>query len=189
MSKTDFEKKRCFICGEFGANSKDHIPPKVIFLQKTKIYKSLSRPEAKWFRKEIVESMQPVELTTPSGIFLQKTMQLPLDRKRIDGMIKKIIRGLYYYETKHILPLQNKINVLLIQKLDKHIISIAKLMTIEKVFGDETFKYRWLQFTDEQNSTMFLMSFYKSVIFLGVTYDRNSKLNNVTSLAMDAISK
>lgn len=237
MSLTDFENNRCFLCGEYGADSKDHIPPKGIFLPKTKnigeqlitvpahiscnqnsskddeyfrlclnisgywnsenarelwntkIYKSLSRPKAKWFRKDIVESLQPVDLKTPSGIFLQKTMQLTIDRNRIDNMIIKIVRGLFYFETQNILPIQNKIDVLLIQNTEDNILSLASLMTPTKIYGKETFKYRWAKFSDEKNSSMFLMSFYRSIFFLGVTYDKYSKLNNLTLTAPDVRSE
>ena len=34
--KSDYQNKRCYICGKLGADTKDHVPPKCIFLNRKK---------------------------------------------------------------------------------------------------------------------------------------------------------
>lgn len=55
------------------------------------------------FYKRIIEDIQPVELVTPNNIFLGRRMGIEVNSKKVDIVIKKMIKGLVYIHTNNIL--------------------------------------------------------------------------------------
>jgi hypothetical protein len=138
------------------------------------------RPEKKDFRTLFLNSLARVDSYTPAGINLGKTDACCVDMKRINNVIKRIVRGLFYKEKNRRLPdnyqvwsyhiddVINEYSRLLGTFMMKDIITSilqGKSLTI----GNGVFRY-WFKFMiDEENSSAFVLSFYDRVNFLVLT--------------------
>jgi len=61
---------------------------------------------------KLLKRMKLVEIHTKSGLYLGKATQIQLtedDRKRFDNVLDKYIKGLFFHESKNILPTEYKI--------------------------------------------------------------------------------
>jgi len=219
LNKKQYSKKCCYICGKFGANSKDHVPPQGIYLKelknigndlmtvpahsqcnggfskddeyfrfflsipsywtnetarklwKSKVISGLHKLEATIFRKSLLSLMEPVEIKTKSGIILGKSEQIKIDAERIDRIIERIVRGIYYYETKTIMPLTNQFQINFIEPKDNFLRNNSLFGFKEKIFGGDTFKFWWKKFDEPTSTSAFSLSFFNSVEFLVFSFD------------------
>jgi len=209
---TDYDKKICFICGEAGANSVDHISPKSIFLKKyrnigkdlitvpthiscnkcyekddeyfrlflsipgfweskparelwnMKIIKQISHEKSKKYKQYILNSIHPIELSTPQGIYLGSGDVVHIDANRIKREVERITRGIFYHETKMILPLDSKINVNFMQPTVRSDRRSLEKKGKFKTFAKGIFKYFWTHTKDSQNG-FFWFTFFDCVDF------------------------
>jgi len=211
---TDIENKRCFICGEYNADSKDHIPPKNIYLKKyksigndlisvpahtkcnkkyekddeyfrycllipaywtnkvarelwdTKIKKQIHRKESFRFRKYLLDNIIPIDINSKGGIFLGKAQAALLDSKRMDRVLERIARGLFYSIKKYILPIDHPVEVQML--VPEYAQTQMKRFNVESnliSFCNKTFQYYWQQTIDNENKGLFWFVFFESVYF------------------------
>jgi hypothetical protein len=61
----------------------------------SKVRRSLKRKPR--FRQKLARDLMPVELITQGGVYLGKATALTAESKRINRVIQKIVKGLYYH--------------------------------------------------------------------------------------------
>lgn len=62
-------------------------------------------------RKEFTQTAHRVQVVTPGGIIERIGLAFTVDAKRINRVIKRIYRGIYYLETNEVLPVSYDIHV------------------------------------------------------------------------------
>lgn len=152
-----------------------------------KLIRSLQKPEKKGFRGLLLDSLSRVDSYTPAGIYLGKTDACLVNMKRVNDVIKRITRGLFYKEKGRRLPdnyivwaccIENIIYEhpqLLPTFMMKDII-ISTLQSKPLIIGNNVFKY-WCKFViDEENSSALVLSFYNKVYFLSLTMPNIKKI-------------
>jgi hypothetical protein len=117
--------------------------------------------------------MEPVEIKTKSGIFLGKSEQIIIDADRIDRVVERIVKGIYYFETKVIMPLSNQFQINFIEPKDNFLRNNSLFGFKEKTFGRDTFKYWWKKVEEPTTTSVFSLSFFNSVDFLVFSFDEN----------------
>ena len=213
LNKTDLELKRCYICGKYEADSKDHVPPRNIFLKEDrdegidlitvpahtlcnqsfqkddehfrlflsipsywesakarklwddKISKRFHRPEGRGFKRYITKNMYPVELTTPSGIYLGKTQGIKFDSDRVTAEVERIARGIFYKETSNILPRDWKVEVSLMSPKVREMRYKIDNANNWNSFANYTFKYVWNHTKEDVKNGVFWVVFFNTVDF------------------------
>ena len=96
-----------------------------------------------------------------------------LDKNRVDTVLKKIVRGLFYFEEEKPLPYNFKVvtNVntekeLIPENIMKHL-SSKNIKEIGE--GRDVFEYIKLDVEDREFSSFWLLCFYKSIVMIAVT--------------------
>jgi hypothetical protein len=150
-----------------------------VLKNKAKLQRSLQKPEQQGFRASFLNSLAFVDSHTPAGIYLGKTNAFRVDMKRINNVIKRITRGLFYKEKGRRLPDNYQVCCYIFDILNEHPYSLG-ILTMKDIItstlqgksstvGDDVFRY-WCRFAiDEENSSAMVLSFYNRVNFLALT--------------------
>jgi len=144
-----------------------------------KLQRSLQKPEQQGFRASFLSSLAFVDSRTPSGIYLGKTDAFRVDMKRVNNVIKRITRGLFYKEKGRRLPDNYQVCCYIFDIINEHPYSLgtftmrdiitSTLQGKSLTVSDDVFRY-WCRFAiDEENSLAMVLSFYNRVNFLALT--------------------
>jgi hypothetical protein len=146
------------------------------------ILRSLGREQAIGMRTALLKSIHPVQAMTWGGIYLGEMTGYDVKLDRINRVISRTVRGLYFHEQKRRMPDDHDVYVwcdeTLIrlqredydhfqQKLIQPVMSEAP-----KVVAPGVFDYRFLMFDDGPGS-IWLLSFYERKSFLAITGPKN----------------
>lgn len=147
--------------------------------------RSLQREEAKGFAKMFLSRTFPKEVYSPEGIYLGKRLAFSVDFKRIQKVVAKITRGLFYNESGRILPQNYGVSVdsndtleqmdaNLLHDLQKTIIK-PLLSAQERIIGDGAFRYRYAIPDDGDGFvSVWALTFYRMMPFLCICGPGNS---------------
>lgn len=147
-----------------------------------KIKRSLECKSHGGLRRILIDSTQFVNLRSNAGLYLGKAGVIEPDSKRMDKVLRRIAKGLFYSETGYRLPDNYDIvwhditNVRDLKQEEKDTI-IQMLNYLEatpmKNFGNNVFKYRYMYTNDDPNCFWGTFSFYLRIWFLVYSMDSN----------------
>jgi hypothetical protein len=132
---------------------------------------SVMNPSAPGFRKAFKRDLQLVPRFSPSGLYMGLHAAYVADGARLDGMAKRMTKGLFYKVKGHRLPGTYGVNALNLSRLNDASLagtefkqvaldSVALLKQEQTVTKGDTFSYRWLQSPNGPERTIWLLSFY-----------------------------
>lgn len=149
--------------------------------------RSLQRRKARGFAKMFLSRTFPKDVYSPGGIYMGKRLAFTVDFERIQKVVAKITRGLFYNESGRILP-QNygvsvdsndtleQIDANLLHDLQKTIIK-PLLSAQERIIGDGAFRYRYAIPDDGDGFvSVWALTFYRMMPFLCICGPGNSTL-------------
>jgi len=149
------------------------------------VMRSLDRPEAIGMVHGFAQSITPIELKTPSGIFIKHHFGFYANMDRMNRVASRIVKGLFYHEKKHRLPdnyevrSQSEDSVRQRPPSEREFLEqnfIKPVLPQKRVkIGDGVFAYRFNTFADEPNSTVWILEFYERACFLALTSPPESK--------------
>lgn len=84
-----------------GAETSEH--PELL-KTKEKFVRSIHRKESKGFRQSILEKTFIQEVSTEGGIYLGNAPVLDVDWSRVERVVGRIVKGLFYKEKSFVLP-------------------------------------------------------------------------------------
>jgi hypothetical protein len=119
-------------------------------------------------RKIIANSLNQVDHVTPSGIYLGKRWQISIDHNRLNNVLKKIIRGLFWLEYKERLPEGAPITIHHIRKNDGRIDEVIHSTEQGTTFWEKIFEYRHRKLDDSTFESLWIMSFYRENYFVAI---------------------
>jgi len=143
------------------------------------IFRSLQRDEAKGLKESFLSDIHSVRLRTQAGLYLGRAEAYNVDMERIQRVVERIVRGLYFAEMGHPLGLENEVNVhteegLMHQPPDslailERTILVPLASVGAKLVGDGVFAY-WFKTTEEQpEASVWVFNFYEKLRFLCFT--------------------
>lgn len=130
------------------------------------IISSIQRPEAKDYASRVLNSLEDVnEYSEALGI----EPKMRLDWPRMEGVLKRIVRGLFFLRNKQLIPDEHEIIIKKVEKLDKKIVKELDEMPFTQIADicDRTFCYWVHEPEDAKSSSLWLMSFCDSILVLG----------------------
>ena len=207
--------RQCAYCGEFKAQTRDHIPPKGLFpkplpsdlitvpcceecraggsqddeyfravllaadnlendpraqKQIDIVSRSLRNPKKIGFGRMISRSLSEVEITTKAGIILGRKPAFKFDRERVNNVLGRIVRALFFREFSYPVPKDCPVATRLDQfgEFSNKLSSIGGFQPI-RFAADNMFLYTFLRAVDNPNATFWLGTFFEQVSFAGYT--------------------
>ena len=144
-----------------------------------KVRRSLRKPSKRGYLQSIINDLREIDLKTPGGLFLGHRLADMADLERLDRVISRITKGLFYKELGYPLPkeyismsfsesglsdLDDKVK----KGIQEHFIPII-LSTEPTSIGEKVFTY-WSVITQEdQNTSIWIMEFFENIRFLSMT--------------------
>lgn len=141
--------------------------------------RSLERREALGMVFGFAQSITPINVETPTGIFIKRHFGFYANMNRMNRVVSRIVKGLFYHEKKHRLPNDYEVRSQSEDSFRQRVPSERDFLEQNfvnpvlpqkrKVFGDGVFAYRINTFAGDPNSTVWILEFYERASFLALT--------------------
>jgi hypothetical protein len=141
--------------------------------------RSLTNPQKVGFALALLGTVRDVYLRAPSGLYLGKGKAFSPDLSRLDKIMQRIAKGIFYHEMKTRLPDSYAIHIYpvsgLISIKDKRIKDINNVLLPQliasgvKIIGEGVFAYAHVHESADKNVSMWLLVFYRTVSFYAFT--------------------
>lgn len=119
------------------------------------------------YRRSIKEA-KPVELYSPSSIYVTDSLAIQPEYTPYDIVFRKIVKGLYYHHLQAHFPCDYEIAVFTIDRTvcDQHWETMQRITTNGPFeLADGIFRYAYSSAENDTARTMWLMSFYQGLYF------------------------
>ncbi|MCO6458598.1 MAG: hypothetical protein J5I93_25100 [Pirellulaceae bacterium] len=148
--------------------------------------RSMHRSEARGFTKMFLDGVFPTDVYSPGGVYLGKRMAFDVNVVRIQNVVAKTVRGLYYAASGRILPkscdvsvftndILEQVNEVQLRNLHEQILA-PLANTPEKVIGTGAFRYRFSIPESEECVSVWALTFFGAIPFLCITCPADCKL-------------
>lgn len=154
------------------------------------VLRAYSRPRKRKSLNALFRTMRDVDVVTPAGLRLGKAGIYEVDLGRLGLVVNRTIRGLYYHETGRVIPadtLVRSVSVTDYESPDPNAAQqigtfVAHALTLdETVVAGGIFRYRRQLSETTPFTSFWLLGFYDSVWYLGMTAPRD-QLDDVSLL-------
>jgi hypothetical protein len=124
-------------------------------------------------RKTIARALSHKQIWTPTGLYLGRRMTIKIDHPRLERVVEKIVRGLYYREYGNPLPADTEVMTIFLN-------TEAKFHAAQQYFPElgagirmwpGIFEYSRNRLLESPEQSMWLMRFYSWAYFWAITGD------------------
>jgi hypothetical protein len=132
--------------------------------------RSLTRPERRRFLTFLHNSIEEVEVrSAQGGLYLGRRAAFRIDRQRIQRVLSRIVRGLYFHELRRPVPENYDVSVELqpyVSPQLREVVDSIKLKAPVTV-GEGVFNYCFQHVEEDLNSTLWVLQFYSRFPAIG----------------------
>lgn len=122
----------------------------------------------------LYKQMSPTLIKNPSGI-LTHGYQFKIDKPRVQNVMNKITRGLYWHHNGTRLPDEYTVSHYLFNRQpSENQIKAICLFPISAVGHPSVFEYRYIEIAGDKNNVYIAMMIFESLFFEMAIYRRNS---------------
>jgi hypothetical protein len=142
------------------------------------LMRSLSDPKQPGFQRLYAKSIGVKKVFTTAGLFLGEQPVFTVDYGRLERVLSKVIRGLYYHHTKMRLKMEYSIKIIVEDDLKLQTQSIKNFIKSKILYhidqtalceiGKNTFNYKFLLTKEDKYAGAWILRFYGKVHFLGL---------------------
>jgi hypothetical protein len=123
---------------------------------------------------ELLKSVRSVDVYSKGGIFLGRAPQITFDSARIQNVIAKIVRGLFWFHTKQSLGVDSVVeDYILNPEMEKPLQDEISKLTLFNVGDGSVFSYYFAVDLPIQESVWFLMFYNNTTLFVTGTAPRS----------------
>jgi len=143
------------------------------------VVRAFEKPAKQKFARRFFTQIGPVEVRTPAGLYLGPRWGFDVDLVRLDRVVARTVRGLYWHETGEVLPQSARVQAWSedgMRDLDagttqvlKRTILIPLASVPSHVIGNSVFEYRFQSDADCPHASAWILQFYRAVRFLCLT--------------------
>ena len=142
--------------------------------------RALQRRDHVGLRNATLRNVVKARKYSESGLYLGLRDAYNVNPRRLDRVVRRIVRGLYWHEVGGRLPLDYTVAVFTSDRLDGNLIAAAGLMRMAEfaasgtrvTFPGKSFEYAFRRASDNPNGSAWLMTFYGRVHFVALTLER-----------------
>jgi hypothetical protein len=113
--------------------------------------------------------LRPRLVTQPSGLYLGRQLTFVLDPERVALAVSKIVRGLFYKAYNRPLPAGYGVCVPVPPPAPSEMAEMTSELSPPASFGDDVFVWRSLRDPEDENTTCWVLIFYRTVCFYAYT--------------------
>lgn len=143
------------------------------------VLRGFFKPEKRGFRDAFERSLLVADIQSPGGIHLGTAPAYQVHLPRMRRVVSRIVKGLFFHELQCRLPdeyqshgmTDSDWNSSNLPQEDHDRMAALHSRPVRSI-GQGAFTYRFLHAGDDHNSTLWLLSFYENVWFLGATAPR-----------------
>jgi hypothetical protein len=137
--------------------------PDAIAIWKQGVFKKASPS----FKARLVSSLRPAELRSQAGLHLRYGHSMKLEKERIEDVVIRIVRGLLGFHYK-VRTSEETIFELCLNPKPDQIHEIIRSLPVSSV-GGSIFQYRHGNASDDPESSVWFLRFYRATQFLVFT--------------------
>jgi hypothetical protein len=131
-------------------------------------YRGLKRIAKKGLALKLLADIKRVDAYQERGKYLGGRSILKIDYQRVEAVLKKIVRGLFYSVTGRPLPKHYEVRIFVLEGFDDAFWKDEKLTKWLQigfaqephVIGENIFSYRYVFSTDDRSASIWVMEFY-----------------------------
>lgn len=148
------------------------------------LMRSLSNVSKSGFQKAYARAIGVKRVFTPAGIYLGNHPVLSVNNVRLERILSKIIRGLYYHHmkkvlnNKYLIKIISEDNIKLQTPKFKEFIKSKIFYYLDQTYlfeiGKNTFNYKYLLTREDNKAGAWILRFYGKVHFLGMVLHEHS---------------
>jgi hypothetical protein len=143
-----------------------------------KVRRAIDKPNKKGMRAGLLQTLTPVELVTPTGLYAGIGCKIKMDGERMRSIVCKILSGMFWKVRNERLPNEYKADVQLIGAPPPHE-SLSEnereiLAYEEHVIGDQAFAYRYVLSDEDPFISVWRFEFYRSIGYMGYTFRQDA---------------
>jgi hypothetical protein len=140
------------------------------------VRKSLKRSEAMGFRRSLIKTIRIAELRTNAGLHIGKAAVYDADLSRLNRVVERIMKGLFFYHRGKRLPDDLRANVYALDGFTQSDVEVAECFVrfyqfVHEaelhVIGENVFSYRMRFLSDVPDAGIFFCTFYNAMSFIG----------------------
>jgi hypothetical protein len=124
-------------------------------------------------RRKIAQDLEEVNLVTPRGLYIKRQSAIFPDSARLENVVCKIVKGLYYHEFNEIIPSSVSIMAYFLQTQEERNEAFELDLQSGSRSWPEVFKYRFKRDSINNECSTWLISFYECIIFLAMGHNEN----------------
>lgn len=143
-----------------------------------KVHRSFERPEHLNMVKSLIATIEKVDLVGSS----KENYSYRAEVERMDKVVSRIVRGLFWHENRKIYPIEGQITVYCLEFINFDNRSLFNkynhifIQTPTKTMGNKVFQYKIAKLSEEYLE-MWWMCFYESIIYYAflIPHSKNEK--------------
>jgi hypothetical protein len=150
------------------------------------VHRAFTRPEGRGLTTALLKTVREVEIRTlGSGLCLGQGATYQADVHRLDAVMRRTVRGLYFHEAGVRLPDTHHVTLFSVAGLQnpdadteatlRRLVDLAVSGRI-RVLGDMVFVYAFQTLADAEHCTLWVLLVYDRVVFVGFTGPRDQQL-------------
>lgn len=118
-------------------------------------------------KRKMANGFSSAPESTPAGIYVGRRMTLQFDEQRFNSVVRKIVRGLYYFEYGEALPAKKEVitSFLSTKARFETAVAYADQLGWGKQRWPGIFEYRCARLPDAPQVSMWLMRYYSNTYF------------------------
>jgi hypothetical protein len=152
--------------------------PEAVLLRES-VFRGLRNPRKVGFARSIVRSIRSVQLRTPAGLYVDKAPGFNVDLSRLDRVVARITRGLFWHHRKIRLPDGFAVEAYSeaglrdmepahIEEMQQEVIGPVLRQPAHSI-GNGVLKYWYAFATDAEHVSAWILEFYGDVRFAALT--------------------
>lgn len=131
-------------------------------------YRGLKRSTKKGLAVKLLADIKRVDAYSERGKYLGERSIFKIDYPRVEAVLVKIVRGLFYSVTSRPLPEHYEVRIFVLEGFDDAFWKDEKLTKWVQIgiaqephiIGENIFSYRYVFSTDDRSTSIWVMEFY-----------------------------
>jgi hypothetical protein len=179
----------CSFCNSGASRDDEYFKSMMIFKDKAgshaeavavrpSVFRGLEMPKKIGFARSLIKGIRPIRVQTPAGLHLGRRFVFDVDLSRLDRVVDRITRGLYWHHLRSRIPEEFEVAVFSedgmralgapeIEWIQKDIVTPVLNSPLHSI-GRGVMRYWYASASDKPDSSVWIYEFYDDVKFVAL---------------------